>query len=408
MAARGTLNHDLSKLFNQLWDADVNRMKPGKHYRISLQGKAGYVLSGSSVARDSATFPLFQFVDEEELKRRKTFQAFMSLLDNYEMSTGVAEVVTATEIAENNRFLDAILETKVMQITHEYLIQKKIVKPSLKDFKSQLYGIWFQLYSREPGRGHDSCGFEHVFVGESKRGKEITGLHNWVQFYLQEKHQNIDYKGYVARQHKNRPDEDDQVLNLQFSWKDMVKPVGGSFIGVSPEFEFAVYTVIFLMSQEKITKETEEDAETLFFCGFLFYLQFLIRPQEEGRAPCNHYSSDILTLVPWKLQDYVSHDAQLACVCFVSSSAESILPPPSSSQVIIIFILNLQIFFFGGGVTPVLCVSFLSRLCSLWPRSPTRGSVRSECNVPNGRRQVCMDVNVGFLGLCLLLILHTA
>uniref|UniRef100_A0A8C5MA46 Protein endoU n=1 Tax=Leptobrachium leishanense TaxID=445787 RepID=A0A8C5MA46_9ANUR len=204
MAARGTLNHDLSKLFNQLWDADVNRMKPGKHYRISLQGKAGYVLSGSSVARDSATFPLFQFVDEEELKRRKTFQAFMSLLDNYEMSTGVAEVVTATEIAENNRFLDAILETKVMQITHEYLIQKKIVKPSLKDFKSQLYGIWFQLYSREPGRGHDSCGFEHVFVGESKRGKEITGLHNWVQFYLQEKHQNIDYKGYVARQHKNR------------------------------------------------------------------------------------------------------------------------------------------------------------------------------------------------------------
>ncbi|XP_063302772.1 poly(U)-specific endoribonuclease-A-like [Pelobates fuscus] len=254
-ATRGPLNHELSKLFNQLWDADVNRMTPGKDYRISLQGKAGYVPTGTHVARDSASYPLFQFVDEQRLKSIKTFEAFMSLLDNYEMSTGVAEVVTAEEIAENNKFLDAILETKVMKLTHEYLVKKNLSKPGLKDFKSQLYGIWFQLYSREPGKGHDSCGFEHVFVGESKRGKEIMGLHNWVQFYLQEKRHNIDYKGFVARQYKNRPDEDDQVLNLQFSWKDMVKPVGSSFIGVSPEFEFAVYTVIFLMSQEKITKE---------------------------------------------------------------------------------------------------------------------------------------------------------
>ncbi|XP_066446958.1 poly(U)-specific endoribonuclease-A-like [Eleutherodactylus coqui] len=255
MAGRVNLNHELSKLFNQLWDADANRMSPAKDYRICLQGKAGYVPAGSNQARDSARFPLFQFVDEEKLKSIKTFAAFISLLDNYEMSTGVAEVVTAEEIAEMNRFLDAILETKVMQITHDYLVEKKWSKPNLKDFKSQLYNIWFQLYNRAPGKSPDSCGFEHVFVGESKRGQEIMGLHNWVQFYLQEKKNNIDYKGFVGRQHKSRPDEDDQVLNLQFSWKDLVKPVGSSFIGVSPEFEVAVYTVVFLMSQEKITKE---------------------------------------------------------------------------------------------------------------------------------------------------------
>ncbi|XP_053321155.1 poly(U)-specific endoribonuclease-A-like [Spea bombifrons] len=252
---RGSLNHELSKLFNQLWDADDNRMKPGKDYRISLQGKAGYVPAGTNRARDSASCPLFEFVDEEKLRSIKTFSAFMSLLDNYEMSTGVQEVVTAEEIAENNRFLDAILETRVMKLAHEYLSKKNLSKPSLRDFKSQLYSIWFQLYSREPGKGPDSCGFEHVFVGESKRGHEIMGLHNWVQFYLQEKLNNVDYKGFVARQHKSRPDEDDQVLNLQFSWKHMVKPVGSSFVGVSPEFEFAVYTIVFLLSGEKITKE---------------------------------------------------------------------------------------------------------------------------------------------------------
>lgn len=50
----------------------------------------------------------------------------------------------------------------------------------------------------------DSCGFEHVFVGETRRGKQILGLHNWVQFYLQEKHKQIDYKGYIAQKNKTR------------------------------------------------------------------------------------------------------------------------------------------------------------------------------------------------------------
>ena len=39
-------------------------------------------------------------------------------------------------------------------------------------FQNLLHQTWFELYSR--GRGSDdSSGFEHVFVGESKRG-EVT------------------------------------------------------------------------------------------------------------------------------------------------------------------------------------------------------------------------------------------
>lgn len=40
----------------------------------------------------------------------------MKLLDNYERSTGVSEKVTTDEIAENNAFLDAILDTAVMKV----------------------------------------------------------------------------------------------------------------------------------------------------------------------------------------------------------------------------------------------------------------------------------------------------
>ncbi|XP_039617576.1 poly(U)-specific endoribonuclease-C [Polypterus senegalus] len=255
MAKGHGVNQELSKILNQLWAADENRLKPGVDYRICLQGKAGYVAPGSNNAADKASSPLFTYVNEDKLKSIKTYAAFIRLLDNYEMSTGVAETVTQEELEESNSFLDALLETKIMKLTHQYLVSKNQAKPSLKDFKTQLHDIWFRLYNRDRRSGADSCGFEHVFVGETKFGKEIIGFHNWIQFYLQEKLNNVDYKGYKARDNKDTPDEDDHVLNLQFSWKGLVKPVGSSFIGVSPEFEFALFTIIFLKSQDKYTAE---------------------------------------------------------------------------------------------------------------------------------------------------------
>ena len=49
-----------------------------------------------------------------------------------------------------------------------------------------------------PYRSLNSSGFEHVFVGESRDGT-VIGLHNWLQFYLQEKLGNIDYRGHFRR-----------------------------------------------------------------------------------------------------------------------------------------------------------------------------------------------------------------
>ncbi|XP_041795675.1 poly(U)-specific endoribonuclease-C-like [Chelmon rostratus] len=62
----------------------------------------------------------------------------------------------------------------------------------------------------------------------------------------------LDYKGYKARDH-DLPDQDDHVLNLQFSWHGLVKPVGSAFIGTSPEFEMALFTIVFLMNTERST-----------------------------------------------------------------------------------------------------------------------------------------------------------
>ncbi len=50
-------------------------------------------------------------------------------------------------------------------------------------------------------------------------------------------------------QKKDVPSEKTHLLSLQFSWKQSTKPVGSSFIGTSPEFELALYTVVFFAGQ---------------------------------------------------------------------------------------------------------------------------------------------------------------
>eukprot|EP00066_Takifugu_rubripes_P025201 XP_011614467.1 PREDICTED: poly(U)-specific endoribonuclease-C-like [Takifugu rubripes] len=253
MAKSQQTSKGLTEILNQLWSLDTNRLKPGTDYIISLQGKAGYVAQGSNWARDRARAPLFTYVNEDKLKSIETYAHFINLLDNYEMSTGVSETVTSEELQENRLFIDSLMKTDVMKVAHKYLVRKGQASSDPLQFKKQLYDIWFRLYHRDRSGGEDSCGFEHVFVGETKNGQEVMGLHNWIQFYLQEKHNHVDYKGYKARDNKDTPDEDDHVLNLQFSWKGLVKPIGGSFIGVSPEFEVALFTIIFFMSTEKMT-----------------------------------------------------------------------------------------------------------------------------------------------------------
>ena len=45
--------------------------------------------------------------------------------------------------------------------------------------------------------------------------------------------------------------QDSRLITIQFSWKKEVKPKGSSLIGVSPEFETALYTVAYLMGREE-------------------------------------------------------------------------------------------------------------------------------------------------------------
>ncbi|CAI5745727.1 unnamed protein product [Peronospora destructor] len=205
----------LSAACNKLWELDTNRLAPNVHYELNVQeGKNAF--GHGDMARD----PLFTFVDPSVFERH-TYKMLFELLDNYERETGLTERVTPKELAENNTFLNAVIETAPMRYAHAWLVKNHKVTGDLKDFKKKLEFIWFGLYRRKVR--NDSSGFEHVFVGEEKNGK-ICGCHNWLQV--------------------------SSFLTFQFQWEDKTKPVSTSLIGVSPEFEIALYTMCFFNGQE--------------------------------------------------------------------------------------------------------------------------------------------------------------
>jgi len=253
------LNASIKKAIQHLWDLDHNCLTPDRDYAINVQkGKKPYQLT------DDAKYPLFKFVDKNAF-RRPTYRSFIALLDNYCSEVGKAEVVTSKERQENAAFLKAIMNTAPMQFCHKYCVANlgnDAVPSDRNGFEKLLHTLWFDLYHRSRGGRPDSSGFEHVFTGEIKNG-EISGFHNWIQFYIEEKRGNVDYHGYIKPRCKTdaRTDSDDHVLTVQFSWNGVMKKMGTMFLGVSPEFEMALYTLCFLMGNQenKVDLRTGEE-----------------------------------------------------------------------------------------------------------------------------------------------------
>lgn len=237
---------ELSDILSKLWDLDDNKCYPGVEYEINLQG---FVTSTRDTSRDFARRNLFEWVDEEKLFERETYKTFRDLLDNYEMDVAEDEEVTWEERKENWDFLRAIMKTEVMKEAQQFLVSKGQASSDEDDFMRMLHDIWFRLFRRKGGRGQNSCSFEHVFVGEG-RGDEFIGLHNWIQFYLQEKIGNIDYHGFFRRE-TVRDDEIIRLIAMQFDWRGTKsKPMCSCFIGSSPEFEIAAYTICLLLDRD--------------------------------------------------------------------------------------------------------------------------------------------------------------
>lgn len=235
---------EILEVSHQLWLLDVNRA-----------GSSDYVINGqtqiSTSDGDKAPRPFFTYVNEAILFQ-PSYQAFIPLLDNYEKYQGIGEQVPSNELQEQSIFLDYFLSSAVGDALYNFLNSKGLAGSSLSEFKQMVQAMWFGLYSRKNGQ-LDTSGFEHVFVGEIK-GNEVSGFHNWIQFYLQEKLEVLNYYGYLSYQQP-------ELWGMRFEWDGCEKPIDGFPVGTTPEYEMAVLTLCHMLEPDSVCKVRMGDGE---------------------------------------------------------------------------------------------------------------------------------------------------
>ncbi len=62
---------------------------------------------------------------------KPTFAAAQALLNNYQKNVTIEDVFTVDQLAEEVAFIDAVMETTVMQLLHQFLVSKGIIQSSL-------------------------------------------------------------------------------------------------------------------------------------------------------------------------------------------------------------------------------------------------------------------------------------
>ena len=261
----------LQDAFTYLWDVldKGNRLEWGQDgFTLDMQSKGRF-----NSVQDRCKKPLFDTMNKDhKFWSSRITKAFISLLDNYERETGKAERVTSTEKKEMDEFVEALCATDCMRFAFHYLkIHGKDKRAkrmrTINDFKNLIFDLWLAPYRRF--KKNDSSGVEHVFVGEEKRGA-IIGLHNWVQYYLEEAKGNINYLGWAGKQDRDYSD-DCNIVSVKFTWDDddedvEAKPISTILCGSTVEVEFAMLTMTFLAGNQNGETECNLGNEKCKIC----------------------------------------------------------------------------------------------------------------------------------------------
>ncbi|KAJ3206795.1 hypothetical protein HDU82_004299 [Entophlyctis luteolus] len=243
----------ISSAIARLWNLDTNRLS----LDLNIQART-YV----SAQDDHAADPLFAALSLDSVKHHSPInEAFIALLRNYTAEAGIPEHQSDARTRQEHAFVALVCDTPVMRYVRAYCSAKGV--DSCADwaaFRALVHAVWFTPYKRVVR--NDSCAFEHTFVGERRSaaavggGDAVIGFHNWITFLVEEKARRADYRGYIPPKSaaKNsraaHPTGKEPVMSLQLSWNGDVKPVSTFLMGVSPEYEMALYTLVFLCSQE--------------------------------------------------------------------------------------------------------------------------------------------------------------
>ena len=244
-------------IYQQLWDADQR----GSGLPAILAGSAkpdaakGYVevSEHSSADADHRVIPEVSI----PIEKQTTYLLCERLFNNYVLDQTKPDPESSEEPAEIDTFLDVAMASEVMELARLYAEEQTGESFSAGRWYALMRELWFGRF--DSGGGEDLSGFEHVFVGEQKGGK-LGGYHFWYKYYIDDSHDlkptgdfdpfgeqdhiqfnGLEYRGANAAEGRLVP----EVITLSHTLhafdfvakqkRPLTKPIGGFFVGCSPE-----------------------------------------------------------------------------------------------------------------------------------------------------------------------------
>lgn len=245
----------MDDIFQEIWNADmagngVPAIRPGDQKRDDV----GYVLVDERSTVVGTDHKVLAEVVIPEGKR-PTYQLCQAIFDNYALERAATEVIRPEERQEEIDFVQAILPTPPIQVARRYMEQSLGLAIGDETLARMIHETWFKF--GDAGSQRDATGFEHVFVGEQARqATKIGGYHYWHKYYLDDAGRRFDgltsvdrieYRGtqYCGAEQPAKGVLIPEVVTLSLIWnapagdggnaRELEKPIGGFFVGLSPE-----------------------------------------------------------------------------------------------------------------------------------------------------------------------------
>ncbi|NEZ58168.1 hypothetical protein [Adonisia turfae] len=263
-------------IFQEIWDADqggngVPALRPGEA-RDETQGCV--VVDERATEVDAEHRVLKEVVIPAD--KLETYQLCERIFDNYALERAVREQVSPAETQEELDFIDAILPTPPIKKAQQFLESSLDLTISQSLMAAMIKETWFDMGIA--GGQQDASGFEHVFVGEqSSKASQAGGYHFWYKYHLDDAGPSVipgndgqDRIQYLGTRYEKAKEPEKgvlvpEVVTLELTWhaplgdgshntKRLHKPIGGFFVGCSPEGLIALGLVRCRTQSNKITR----------------------------------------------------------------------------------------------------------------------------------------------------------
>lgn len=269
----------IPNIYQRIWDADQN--KNGIPAILPTQdrpGQGGYVVT--DVPANSALSNLdvqnHKIHPEVSIPTNKmnTYNLVKKLFDNYTLNQKTSEEIqTEEEKKEVEAFIDAIFLLEPMCLAKSFIEEKQSIPMRNEDWKKMIKTIWFDTYKK--GNSPNRSGFEHVFVGD-QNDETLGGYHFWYKYWLDDGGNNEDNRNEDLKESIYYDNPSDNINYVRNEFKDfeqggiknpdvatvryslnaidfendlqtvpLKKPIGGHFVGCSPEGLIALGLVAF-------------------------------------------------------------------------------------------------------------------------------------------------------------------